>query len=56
MSAYVIHHQYKNGEKTLGVVLIAILLGPILALIIRDDKRETEEENIREHKRVIREI
>ena len=48
-TAYVIHYHFKNGEKAFGVVLMALLLGPILAIIIKDEKRKSEEENITEH-------
>ena len=48
-TAYVIHHQYKNGERAFGVVLAALLLGPILVFIIRDQEKETEEQTIARH-------
>lgn len=47
-TAYVIHYHYKNGEMEFGVILMALLLGPILAFFIRDDikKKENTEEHI----------
>ena len=44
-TAYVIHHYYKNGEKEFGVILMALLLGPILVFIIKDNEKETIEGN-----------
>ena len=55
-TAYVIHHHYKNGERAFGVVLAAVLLGPILAFIIKDEtnevKNQLEEDRIREEEHI----
>ena len=37
MSAYVMRWHYKRGDLSIGTVILAIILGPILALIIRDE-------------------
>lgn len=39
-TAYVIHWYYKNGETAFGVVLMALLLGPILVFIVKDNEKE----------------
>ena len=40
MSAYVMHWHYKRGDLSLGTVLLALFIGPVLALIIRDNEHE----------------
>lgn len=45
-TAYVIHWHYKNGEMAFGVVLMALLLGPIIVFIVKDNEKETEEQRI----------
>ena len=39
-TAYVIHWYYKNGETAFGVVLMALLLGPVLVFIVKDNEKE----------------
>ena len=46
-SFYVIKWHIKRGDVSFGVVFISFLLGPILAIFVRNN--ETEEKNIREH-------
>ena len=46
---YVIRHEYKNGEKAFGVVLAALLLGPIVSIFINGVKDDTEEDDMKEH-------
>ena len=58
MSAYVMHWHYKRGDLSLGTVLLALFIGPVLALIIRDNEHEIKkhhyvEENDR-HRRWFR--
>lgn len=44
MSAYVMHWHYKRGDLTIGTTLLAIMLGPILAIIIGDEEKETKKQ------------
>lgn len=49
-SFYVIKWNLKQeGNITFGGVVVSFLLGPILAIIVRNNQKETEEKNIREH-------
>ena len=40
MSAYVMHWHYKRGDLSLGTILLALFMGPILALIVKDNENE----------------
>lgn len=60
MSAYVMHWHYKRGDLSIGTILLALMLGPILAFIIRDEiketkrQQETEENENDRHRRYFR--
>lgn len=41
-TVYVMRWHYKNGETAFGVVLVALLLGPILVFLIRDESNEVK--------------
>jgi DNA repair photolyase len=41
-TVYVMRWHYKNGETAFGVVLVALLLGPILVFFIKDSEKEKE--------------
>ena len=54
-SLYVMDWHRNQGNLSFGTILVALLMGPILAIVIRDDKvgekkrRRTEEEITKEH-------
>ena len=39
-AAYVMHWHYKRGDLSLGTVLLALIMGPVLALLIRDNEHD----------------
>lgn len=44
-TVYVMRWHYKNGEMAFGVLLVALLLGPILVFFIKDSERENKKSN-----------
>lgn len=49
-SFYTLKWHHKRGDEfSLGIIVISFLLGPILAIFVRNNEKETEEKNIREH-------
>lgn len=40
MSAYVMHWHHKRGDLSIGTIILALILGPLLAIIIRDNEHE----------------
>lgn len=49
-SAYVIHYDYKRKFLNLGSIFMALLLGPIIALFVKDNiKEENVKESIRDY-------
>ena len=60
MSAYVMHWHYKRGDLSIGTILLAMMMGPVLVFIIRDEiketkrQQETEENENDRHRRYFR--
>lgn len=45
MSAYVAYWHYKRGDLSIGTMVLALILGPLLAIIIRDNENDIKKQN-----------